>query len=297
MVAENRLEISDNEFLEDYDFEKFDRPSIATDMVIFTVENNKEENYRKLSQKKLKLLMIKRGVNPFINQWALAGGFVRSGETTEQTATRELFEETAVKDVYLEQLYTFSNPNRDPRGWVVSCSYMALVDSDKLSISAGDDANDVAWFDISYKLVKEEKEQLANSVLKKSSYKLMLSYGDVLLESEILKTECIFENHFEINYDIISSNGFAFDHSKIIAYAIERLRGKLEYTNIAFNLMPKYFTLTDLQRVYEIILDKSLLPANFRRKIASSVIETDQYTENEGHRPSKLFKRKLEVSL
>jgi hypothetical protein len=89
---------------------------------------------------------------------------------------------------------------------------------------------------------------------------------------------------------VIESHGIAFDHAKIIAYGIERLRSKVEYTDIAFNLMPKRFTLTELQQVYEVILDKELLKANFRRKIAAMVTETNEYTRDAGHRPSKLFR-------
>jgi len=93
-----------------------------------------------------------------------------------------------------------------------------------------------------------------------------------------------------VQREIVESNGIAFDHAKIIEYGIERLRNKIMYTDIAFNLMPELFTLTELQKVYEIILDKKLLKANFRRKIAPMVIETDEYTKDAGHRPSKLFK-------
>jgi len=93
-----------------------------------------------------------------------------------------------------------------------------------------------------------------------------------------------------VERELIESNGIAFDHAKIIEYGIERLHNKIEYTDIAFNLMPELFTLTELQQVYEVILDTELLKANFRRKIAGKVIETDQYTRDVGHRPSKLFR-------
>ena len=91
-------------------------------------------------------------------------------------------------------------------------------------------------------------------------------------------------------YTQILKSDLAFDHAKILIYAIERLKNKVEYTTIAFSLMPEKFTLTELQRVYEILLDKSLFKANFRRKIADMVIETEEYEESAGHRPSKLFK-------
>ena len=91
-------------------------------------------------------------------------------------------------------------------------------------------------------------------------------------------------------YTKILESELAFDHAKMLIYAIDRLKNKVEYTTIAFNLMPQEFTLTKLQQVYEILLDKPLLKANFRRKIAGMVIETDKYEDNTGHRPSKLFK-------
>jgi hypothetical protein len=96
------------------------------------------------------------------------------------------------------------------------------------------------------------------------------------------------------DYEIVSNDGLAFDHAKIIACAIDRLRGKVNYTDIALHLMPMLFTLTELQQVYEVIMDKELLKAAFRRKVADLVVETDHYTENAGHRPSRLYRRNLE---
>ncbi|MGZ9585812.1 NUDIX hydrolase [Paenibacillus marinisediminis] len=290
----NKQGLTEAEFLKQYDAGDYERPSVATDIAVFAVSSEEEDNYRKLPEKSLKLLMIKRGEHPYIGQWALAGGFVKPHETTEQAAQRELAEETGVSDVYLEQLYTFSDPGRDPRTWVISCSYLALVDSSKLTIQAGDDASDVAWFDVQYKLLREVKEMLPVGSVKQSTWLLNLSHGDIRLEAEIVCTKTADEFTVTTDYAVAASSQIAFDHAKIIAYAIERLRGKVEYTNIAFNLMPALFTLTELQKVYEIILDKELLKANFRRKIAELVIETDQYTQHAGHRPSRLFKRNME---
>lgn len=93
-----------------------------------------------------------------------------------------------------------------------------------------------------------------------------------------------------IDREVIKANGIAFDHAKIIEYGLERLRNKIEYTDIAFNLMPELFTLTELQQVYEVILETELLKANFRRKTAGMVIETNEYTKDAGHRPSKRYR-------
>lgn len=294
MDIKNKNGFTEKEYLQKYDIEKFERPSVACDIVLFTIMNEDRGN-RKLPQKKFKLLMIKRGEHPFIGQWALAGGFVHYGETTEQTAQRELFEETGVKDVYLEQLYTFSDSKRDPRGWILSCSYMALVNSQSMKIQAGDDADEVAWFDLSYQLYKEEKEIKQDKIIKKNYYHLTLTYETISLKAEILVTKEIKNCNTKLEYTILSSCGIAFDHAKIIAYAVERLRGKLKYTDIAFSLLPEFFTLSDLQKVYEIILDKELLAPAFRREIANKVVETDKFTKKSAHRPSRLYRRNLEM--
>lgn len=291
----NNNKKSEKEFLESYNLGDYERPSLAADMVLFTVISNKEDNYRKLPGKQLSVLMIKRGEHPFLNEWALPGGFVRTGETVEEAATRELFEETGVGKAHLEQLSVFSEPDRDPRGWIVSCSFMALVENSRLSIKSGNDASDAKWFDISYKLIREESEETITGYISKMYYKLILSNSDIVLSSEIeVKITASMYNK-NVEYSIVKSDGIAFDHAKIISYAISNLRKKVDLTTIAFELLPEFFTLTDLQKVYEIILDKELLTANFRRKIADFVIETDNATSSAGHRPSKLHKRNIEA--
>lgn len=285
--------LTEREFLERYREGDYERPSVATDMVIFTVTDAEVDSYRKLPEKELRILLIRRGGHPFLGKWALPGGFVQPMETTEQAAARELREETGVDDVYLEQLYTFSDVGRDPRTWVMSCSYMALINSDQLELKAGDDADDAAWFKVSYRLVRERKELLADGYVKTLEYELKLS-GEEELSAVVARTVTAKTTSTRTDYAIVSNNGLAFDHAKIIACAIERLRGKLNYTDIALHLMPKLFTLTELQQVYEVVMDKELLKAAFRRKVADLVTETDHYTENAGHRPSRLYRRKLE---
>lgn len=286
--------MTEKEFLKNYDMSKYERPSVAVDMAIFTIKNFEEENYRKLPQKKLNILMIKRGNYPFKDKWALAGGFVMKGENTDQSAKRELFEETAVENIYLEQLYTFSEPNRDPRGWIISCSYLALVDSQRLNAHAGDDAKEVGWFNVDYNLEKQTESIDQNNVkIIEKYYTLTLSNDDSNL---VLKAELCNREHISINgswSEIVEINSdLAFDHAKIVSYAIERLRNKLEYTTIAFNLLPETFTYTELQMVYETILGKKLLPANFRRKMKKYVTPVDEFkTESAGHRPAKLMRR------
>ncbi|MCT1398118.1 ADP-ribose pyrophosphatase [Paenibacillus sp. LC231] len=284
--------LTEREFLEQYRAGDYERPSVAADMVIFTVTDEAADSYRKLPEKELRILLIRRGGHPFLGKWALPGGFVQPSETTEQAAARELREETGVDDVYLEQLYTFSDIGRDPRTWVMSCSYMALINSDKLELKAGDDAADAAWFKVSYRLLREQKELMEDGYVKTLEYELKLS-GEEELSAIVARTLTVKTTSTSTEYKIVSNNGLAFDHAKIIACAIERLRGKVSYTDIALHLMPELFTLTELQQVYEVIMDKELLKAAFRRKVADLVAETDHYTENAGHRPSRLYRRKL----
>ena len=289
----DREGLTEREFLDRYRAGDYERPSVAADMVIFTVTDMKADSYRKLPEKELRILLIRRGGHPFLGKWALPGGFVRPNETTEQAAVRELREETGVDDVYLEQLYTFSDIGRDPRTWVMSCSYMALINSDKLELKAGDDAADAAWFKVSYRLLREHKELFEDGYVKTLEYELKLSSEEEELSAIVARTVTAKTTSTGTNYEIVSNDGLAFDHAKIIAYAIERLRGKVNYTDIALHLMPQLFTLTELQQVYEVIMDKELLKAAFRRKVADLVEETDHYTENAGHRPSRLYRRNM----
>lgn len=289
----DRNGLTEREFLEQYRVGDYERPSVAADMVIFTVTDQEADSYRKLPEKELRILLIRRGGHPFLGKWALPGGFVRPNETTDQAAVRELREETGVDDVYLEQLYTFSDVGRDPRAWVMSCSYMALINSDKLELEAGDDAADAAWFSVSYRLLREQKELMEDGYVKTQEYELKLS-GEEELSAVLARALTVKATSTSTHYRIVSNDGLAFDHAKIIACAIERLRGKVNYTDIALHLMPKLFTLTELQQVYEVIMDKELLKAAFRRKVADLVAETDHYTENAGHRPSRLYRRKWE---
>lgn len=287
--AVNKKGLTEEEFLAQYDPAKYERPSVTVDMLIFTVTNEVSDNYRKLPEKALKLLMIKRGDHPCIGQWALPGGFVGMNESLEEAAYRELKEETGIENVYLEQLYTWGQPDRDPRTRVISTSYLSLAESSGLDIKASDDADDARWFTVTYRVFREQKTMEGENVALERFSRLTLHHENETLTAVLrhtLKTEGRV-SRWETSIE--DPGGIAFDHAKIIAYGIERLRNKVEYTDIAFNLMPRYFTLTELQQVYEIILDRELLKANFRRKIANRVAETNRYRTDAGHRPSKLY--------
>lgn len=202
-------------------------PAVTTDIVIFTIR-----------QDELKVLLIKRAMPPFQGHWALPGGFVNLDESLEAGARRELEEETGVKDVYLEQLYTFGAPDRDPRERVITVAYYALIPSDKIEIRAATDAEGVSWFGF------EEVPKLA------------------------------------------------FDHERILKTAHERLAAKLDYSTIAFQFMPRTFTLSELQQVYELILREPVDKRNFRKRVLSLKLieETGEERKTGAHRPAKLYR-------
>ena len=266
---------SEEEFLKNYDSSKFEKLSMTTDILIFSVSDEVQENYRKLNKKHFSILLVKRDNYPFKDKWCLPGGFIRIDEDIEDSAKRILADETNLHNIYLEQLYTFGDPNRDPRMRVVSTSYMALIDKNRLNEQI---AKKASWFNV---MVLEDKNSI-NITLDNGVEEIKLKIGKTLKE----KTTDRYK------YDILSNDKMAFDHPLVIASGISRLKNKLEYTDIVFNMMPEYFTLGDLQQVYEIILGKKLLDPAFRRIIANKVEKTTKMKTGGGHRPSVLFKYK-----
>ncbi|WP_297633169.1 NUDIX domain-containing protein [uncultured Clostridium sp.] len=273
------------EFLESYKPGNYEKPSLTVDMLLFTVVDKFNENKKKVPSKELKIMLVKRKNHPFIGQWAIPGGFVDINESVEEAVYRELKEETNIENVYLEQLYLFGDVDRDPRMRVVSSSYMALVSHRNLNPIAGDDAEDVMWFTVQIENEEEGKQLL---ILQGDDEKTVLSYTikTVFEEKGILNRKKIIINPVYEDLD----TQIAFDHIKIINMALERMRNKIEYTPIAFTLVDEYFTLTELQKVYEVILGKELRKSNFRKKIASMVIETEKKWNEGGYRPPKLYK-------
>ncbi|WP_145415021.1 NrtR DNA-binding winged helix domain-containing protein [Paenibacillus xylanexedens] len=284
------VNISEEEFLKTYDAGDYERPSVTVDMLVFTIRSGEQENYRKLAEPELGLLLIRRGGHPYLGQWALPGGFVSMDESLEDAARRELQTETGLDDIYLEQLYTWGDVGRDPRTRVISCSYMALVDSSELELQAGDDASDASWFRVEQKLIEEKRHIHERGRVTERRLQLILSNETEQLSAVVETKEQIEGRARNSKLSIVHVQGIAFDHAQIIHYALERLRSKIEYTDIAFNLMPEKFTLTALQKVYEIISGKKLLAAAFRRKMTDWVIETGEYASSAGHRPSRLYR-------
>ena len=208
---------------------EYPRPALTVDCVVFG-----------LDEEDLKVLLVQRDLPPFKDRWALPGGFVRMEESVDDAARRELREETGISldDVYLEQLYTFGTPNRDPRGRVVSVAYYALVNLADHRVQAATDASDAAWF--------------AATDLPR----------------------------------------LAFDHDRILDAASQRLKGKVRYQPIGFELLPEKFTLSQLQRLYETVLERPLDKRNFRKKILSMgvLVETDEVQQDVAHRAARLYR-------
>ena len=201
-----------------YDPRNYARPSVTVDVVVFSLQDDE-----------LCVLLVRRKYPPYADMWAIPGGFVQPDESLERAALRELAEETGVTDVYLEQLYTFGEPDRDPRTRVITVAYYAIVPAEALADHRpGDDASETGWFSM---------------------------------------------------YDLPE---LAFDHDQILDYALTRLRYKLEYTMVGFQLLPDEFTLSELQHAYEIVLGEKLDKRNFRRKILSAniIAETGQKKRN-----------------
>lgn len=203
------------------------RPALTVDCVVFGWSGDA-----------LELMLVRRGAEPFRGRWALPGGFVHIGEDLEEAARRELEEETGTSQLYLEQLYTFGDPGRDPRGRVITVAYYALVSLADHPVRGGSDAEAAAWFPTS------------------------------------------------------DPPPLAFDHGEIVRLARERLRGKVRYAPIGFELLPSRFTLTQLQRLYEVILERELDKRNFRKKVLSLdlLVATGEHETGVARRAAQLYR-------
>ncbi len=213
---------------------EYPRPAVTVDWVIFAYAVGKA----------LKVLLIQRQHDPYEGRWALPGGFVEEEETLEEAALRELKEETGVENVFVEQLFTFGQPGRDPRGRVITIAYYALVNLEAHPVEASSDARQARWFQV-----------------------------DALPP-------------------------LAFDHNIILETALNRLRTKIRYQPIGFELLPPEFTLTQLQELYEAILGvrQGLNKRNFRSRILKmGVLKEVGIQEGVAHRPARLYRFDSEV--
>jgi len=209
--------------------------NVSVDVVIFTLRSHD-----------LQVCLVRRDCDPFMNYWSLPGGAVDADETLEAAAMRLLHSKTGVSDVYLQQLYTFSNPERDPRRRVISVAYFALISAEQLSAEHLDENSEsLSW------------------------------------------------------HSVFNLPALAFDHADIVNYALTRLRYKIEYSAVAFELMPEEFTLRELQDAYMIILDDHTLDkANFRKKIREAdILEGVEGYRETGGRPAKLYRFRKDAQL
>jgi len=210
------------EFLKAYNINEFERPSIATDIVVLASDNH---NKQSIHNAECFVLLIKRGEHPYMNDWALPGGFVRSTESIEQAAARELKEETGISGIFLRQLHVFSEPKRDPRGWVISSSFVASIDKNNVILQFGDDAIDAQFFRV--RLSQEgENVEYCNPNFKTEKFSLELESDTKTLSATIEKQSKYLGLDSEDKYEIIESKGIAFDHAKIVLVALERLKNE-----------------------------------------------------------------------
>lgn len=272
---ENKVYKSEQEFLNNYDSTSFEKLSLTTDIIIFSVSDGEQENYRRLSEKYFSILLVKRDNYPFKDKWCLPGGFVGIDENIDDATIRILAKETNIHDLYMEQLYTFGEVERDPRMRIISTSYMALIDKNKVVDKLSDNAS---WFSI--KTIEED-----------DTVTVLLDSLDNHLSFKMKKV-LINKTTNRYKYEVIENKYIAFDHCCVICEGLSRIKNKVEYTDIVFNMMPEEFTLGELQQVYEIILNKKLLDPAFRRVIADKVVKTKNVKKDAGHRPPSLFKYK-----
>lgn len=210
------------------DLKNIEKPAVSVTVLIFSINNDK-----------LETVLINRVREPFLGSWSLPGDILPIDMDPKDFAREVLHDKTGIRDVFLEQLYTFGNPKRDPRGRVITISYFALLPHNSVDLTKAPNALHAKWIPI-----EDLPERLA------------------------------------------------FDHLEIIHYGIERLKSKVEYSNIANSLVPEKFRISELQRIYEIILGKRIDKRNFRKKMISMGIvkvTNDIYREG-NHRPARLFK-------
>jgi 8-oxo-dGTP diphosphatase len=210
-------------------------PTVGVSVVIFSIQPGPQ-------RQQLSVLLVRRNKPPYENQWAMPGGWVRTGEGLEAAAQRHLHTKAGLTSTYLEQLYTFGRPDRDPREHRIAVAYYALVSSAAAQLPEAKADREARWF----------------------------------------PADCV-------------PKPLAFDHDEILSYALWRLRNKVSYAYVAYQLLPPTFTLAELRKVYEVILDHPLDPTNFRRKVEASgtIIPTGKRVEGGAHRPPQLYRCQL----
>ncbi len=237
--------LTEKEFLKQYTDAIYDKPSVTTDILVLSVNE---------SFSGLKVLLVKREEHPYLDCYALPGGFIMKDETAYQAAARKLKEETGLEDVYLDQIYTFTKPGRDPRTWVMSIAYLALVPV-KIALSKA------VWFDI----------RIEDSCIKLENSDEGVSICYDITNTTFKNGKLSYENWVATP---VSKDELAFDHIEIIVESFLKLRASFEHTDLAFNMVGDTFTLPDLQALYELVLGKSLYKTNFRAMVTPKIEPT-----------------------
>lgn len=260
------------QFLKNYDENKYRRPSNTVDMILFTVyEGN------------LKVLLVKRKNHPFIGDWAMPGGFIEFEEDMEQAVLRELKEETTIsKYTYFRQLYTFGNADRDPRTRIITTVYLSMTPSGNIkNTHASDDAKDTRWFNISKKTISSTQKG------RKSLLCLDNDQEDIHICYEIKDNAK--RNYVESKSKWLEKKSnamLAADHIKAINMAMDVLKSRVASTGILFNLLPNECTLRQIQDAYEAVIGHKVDTGNFRRDIKKMLIDTGKKTKGIGKRAS-----------
>lgn len=262
--------MNEKNFLKEYDISNYERPSVATDMVIFNAVDEVNENPKKSGTKKLKILLIKRGDFPFKDKWALPGGFLKMNETLEECAVRELNEETGLEHFYLSQLGTYSTVDRDPRGRIISCAYISLINNCKDIISGGSDADDADWFEMR---INEEENKFSFELLRN--------------DEEFLRAKVTVEHDKAVVEDV--KGELAFDHVQIISDAVFRVRTGFHTTDYIFSLLPKKFTIPQMQAVYSLVMGKNINKDVLHRLYDKKISKTNFTEENGQHKRAILY--------
>lgn len=235
------------------EFKDYEKISVATDVVMLAGDAKPSTDVKSTDDYMLKVLLIKRDMEPAKGKWSLPGGFMDADKTADEAVKNKLKLKTGLEDYYQEQLYTYTDVDRDSRGRVVSISYLALLRQGDVDISGG--KNEAQWFTIG--IIRDEARNIKD-------VKVLDDNGSFV--------------------------ELAFDHNRIIKDAIVRIANKIMYTDIAFYLVPEEFTLRNLQDIYEFLLGKEFLA--FRRFISTKVEPTGKMQSGTGYRPSKFFRKK-----
>jgi 8-oxo-dGTP diphosphatase len=289
---------SKNGFFRDSGNSTHIQSSNTVDMVIFSAIDSEDKDPRRLPDKVLQILLVNKKKDLLVTKenesqqrkWSLPGGFVNYEESIDEAAVRELKEETNLENVYMEQLYTWGRVYPNLRRRVISTSYMALVDREKFTVKSGEDAEEVRWFNVFSKVIGTNKSPTTNGYILEKTFEIIVKNDEITIKDHVVVKTTV-EGHISKteNTYVENKDGLAFDHAKVIQYALDRMKNKVMYTDIAFSLMPELFTLTELQKVYEVLYRRELADAYFRKKVKRMLTKTTLLSEGKRFRPSKLY--------